>query len=388
MIASGTDITEPGRPAAAMTQGEQLFLQLFARSPDAILLIDPHDPAVSWPIVDCNEAACRMNGYTRAELVGKSIDTLNTARGTPDERAAYLEGLRREGVLSLETLHRHRDGHTFPVEVSTWLVCLGGRELVLGIDRDISIRKQTEQALLHALESERRSTERLRELDQMKNTFLTAVSHDLRAPLTTVLGSALTLERLRPTLPVDDQDELIRAISSNAQRLQHMLVDLLDLDRLTRGVVEPIRTRTDLAALVRRIVEDSGILEDHVLHMDLDPNHVEVDGPKVERIVDNLVTNARRYTAPGTEVWIATKPSEEGVLLIVEDAGSGIPEADRDHIFEPFRQVGPRPPGSPGAGIGLSLVAKFAEIHGGGAWVDDRPGGGSSFKVFLPTDGP
>jgi len=186
---------------------------------------------------------------------------------------------------------------------------------------------------------------------------------------------------------LDEQDELIRAISSNAQRLQHMLTDLLDLDRLTRGVVEPVRTRTDLAALVRRIVEDSGILEDHVLHTDLDPTLVDVDGPKVERIVDNLLMNARRHTAPGTEIWITTRPSKRGVLLIVEDTGPGVPEAEREVIFEPFRQVARPFPRSPGSGIGLSLVAKFAEIHGGRAWVEDRPGGGSSFRVFLPTGG-
>jgi len=142
MVGSPAGITEPERPAVAMSEGEHQFRQLFARSPDAIVLIDPHDLAVSWPIVDCNEAACRMNGYTRGELIGKSIDTLNTTRGTPEERAAYLVGLRREGVLSLETLHRHREGHTFPVEVSTWLVSLGARELVLGIDRDITLRSR------------------------------------------------------------------------------------------------------------------------------------------------------------------------------------------------------------------------------------------------------
>ncbi|MFL5796650.1 MAG: PAS domain S-box protein [Actinomycetota bacterium] len=364
---------------------ERQFQHLFQASPDAVLLIDPDDPSVSWPIVDCNEAACRMNGYTREELVGRSVDMLNVSPGSPEERARYLERLRRDRVISVEAEHRYKGGRIFPVEVSTSLITFEGRELVLGIDRDITERKRTEHVLRRALESERETGARLRDLDLMKNAFVSAVSHDLRTPLTTVLGSALTLERLRPTLSVDDQDHLIRAISSNAQRLQRMLTDLLDLDRLTRGALEPVRSPTDLPALVRRVVEDSGILEDHVVHLDVDPMVLQLDSPKVERIVDNLLMNARRHTLPGTDVWVAAHPVEEGVLLLVEDAGPGVPAESRGVIFEPFHQVGQPDPNSSGVGIGLSLVTKFAELHGGRAWVEHRQGGGASFRVFLPT---
>jgi PAS domain S-box-containing protein len=380
-----SDLTVSKRFEAVVRESEQQFKQLFEASPDAIVLIDPHDPSASWPILDCNEAACKMNGYTRDELIGESIDTLNVTRGTPEERAAYLNRLRSEKVISLETFHRHKNGHVFPVEVSTSVVTFGGRELVLGIDRDITERKRTEHALNRALQFERESAERLREVDEMKNAFLTAVSHDLRTPLTAVLGSALTLERLRSTLSTGEQDHLIHAISFNAQRLQRMLADLLDLDRLTRGVLEPERTRTDIAALIQRLVEDTGIIEDHPVHVETESLVVEVDRPKVERIIDNLLANARRHTAPGTDVWIAARPVDGGVLVIVEDAGPGVPQADREKIFEPFKQLGKPSPHSPGVGIGLALVAKFAELHGGRAWVQDRLGGGASFRVFLPT---
>jgi PAS domain S-box-containing protein len=378
-----TDISENRRFEAILRESEQQFRKLFEASPDAIVLIDPHDPDGSWPILDCNEAACKMNGYSREELTGESIDILNISRGTLEERATYLSRLRRDSVISLETFHRHKDGHVFPVEVSTSLVTFGGRELVLGIDRDITERKRTEQALHRALESERESAERLRELDEMKNAFLTAVSHDLRTPLTALLGSALTLERLRSTLSAEDQDHLVHAISFNAERLQRMLSDLLDLDRLTRGVLEPVRTRTDMAALITHLIEDSGVLEDHRVHVETDQLFVDVDRPKVERILDNLLANARRHTDPGTEIWIAVEPVDGGILLIVEDAGPGVPEASREQIFEPFKQLGEPSPHSPGVGIGLALVAKFAELHGGRAWVQEREGGGASFRVFL-----
>lgn len=379
----GSNGTDRRRLEAALRIGDQSFRQLFDGSPDAMMLIDPHDPAAAWPIVDLNEAASRMNGYPRNELIGRSVDAVNLTRGTPPERAEYLDRLRREGTISLETFHRHKTGRVFPVEVSTTLVSFGDRELVLGIDRDITQRKLTEESLRRAVETERQSAERLREIDQMKNNFLTAVSHDLRTPLTSVLGSALTLERLRRSLSDDEQDELIRAISTNAQRLQRILGDLLDLDRLTRGTMDAVRVPTDLETLVRGVVAESGIGEDHQVHLAVEPIVAEVDGPKVERIVDNLLGNARRHTEPGTEIWVAVRPVPGGALLVVEDRGPGVPADQRERIFQPFIQVDPSAH-SPGAGIGLALVAKLAELHGGRAWVEDRPGGGSSFRVLLP----
>ena len=141
------DITEQYRVEQAMRESEQRFRHLFTHSPDALLLIDPHDPQVSWPIVDCNETASRMNGYSREEMIGQSIDLLNLAPGTREERIAYMEDLRRERVILTETFHRHKDGHVFPIEVSTSLFTFGGRELVLGIDRDITERVRAKEAL-------------------------------------------------------------------------------------------------------------------------------------------------------------------------------------------------------------------------------------------------
>ena len=124
-----------------------LLRTLLDLSPDAVIVIDPHDPNVSWPIIDCNTAACVMNGFAREELIGHSIDVLNATEGTQEERDAYLKQLREAGTLKYETLHHRKDNTTFPVEVSTTLIIVGGRELVIGIDRDISERKKIEEAL-------------------------------------------------------------------------------------------------------------------------------------------------------------------------------------------------------------------------------------------------
>jgi signal transduction histidine kinase len=109
-----------------------------------------------------------------------------------------------------------------------------------------------------------------------------------------------------------------------------------------------------------------------------------VDPVKVERVVENLLANAARHTSEGTPVWVRVARHGGQVLITVDDAGAGVPRELRTALFEPFCQ-GPSAAGhAPGVGIGLSLVARFAELHGGRAWVEDRPGGGSSFRVLLP----
>ena len=134
--------------ARELRESEQRFRLLFAASPDAILLMDPHDPGLPWRIVDCNEVAARMYGYPREELIGRPLDyLLNMTPGVAEEREARLEAMRQGDVVHLETLRRHNDGHIFPVEVSATLATFGGSELVIGIQRDITERKQAEDAL-------------------------------------------------------------------------------------------------------------------------------------------------------------------------------------------------------------------------------------------------
>ena len=130
------------------------------------------------------------------------------------------------------------------------------------------------------------------------------------------------------------------------------------------------------------------ILGERSVELDLEPVIASIDAAKVERIVENLLVNATRHTAPSASLWVRVRPGPGGVLLVVEDDGPGVPEEMREAIFEPFRQVPGAAHPSPGVGIGLSLVARFAELHGGRAWVEEREGGGASFQVVLPDSGP
>ena len=261
-----------------------------------------------------------------------------------------------------------------------------------GLMIDVTERRLAEETLARserqyseAFRREREAAQRLRTLDEMKNTFLEAVSHDLRTPLTAILGSALTLEQSQLRIPSDDALDLVRRIATNARKLERLLGDLLDLDRLQRGIISPQRRPTDLAALVRRGVEETENLTGRQIEADAEAITVSVDAAKVERILENLLSNALRHTPSDARVWVRARAEGGGVSIVVEDEGPGVPDDHKLAVFEAFRQAPGSSSGhSPGVGIGLSLVKRFAELHGGRAWVTDREGGGAAFRVFLP----
>lgn len=235
------------------------------------------------------------------------------------------------------------------------------------------------------LERERQTVKRLQELDELKNTFLSAVSHELRTPLSVILGSAMTLAARGEQLGEEGSRQLLASLVDSSHKLDSLLTDLLDLDRLTRGVLELRRQPTDIGELVRRVL-DTLPLDGRTTSVETEAVVIEVDAAKVERIAENLIANAARHTPIETPVWVRVVKAEGGASLIVEDGGPGIPAEMRETIFEPFRR-GAEAPYVPGTGIGLSLVSRFAALHGGRAWVEEREGGGASFRVFLPSGG-
>ena len=141
------DITERKRAEQALRETEERFRVLFQYSPDGIVLIDPFHATTAWAIIDCNDNFCRMNGYSKEELIGQPIDIVNTEGFDDANRATHLEHLHRR-YLGLETMHRRKDGVIFPIEYVSTVVTLGGREFVLGIDRDVTERKQAEEKLI------------------------------------------------------------------------------------------------------------------------------------------------------------------------------------------------------------------------------------------------
>jgi PAS domain S-box-containing protein len=351
--------------------------RIFQTIGDGVVVLD-----LGGKVVDANAAAERLLGQPLARLVGQPA-----SRVVPAWAGVVRAQLADGGGDAVEEIAA--DGRILEVTVSTLTDHLEWPTGQLVVARDVTDRRGVERQLRDSLEREQAMTRHLRALDQMKSTFLQAVSHELRNPLASVVGIALTLQRRQRELESGDAADLLHRLSKSARKMDRLLNDLLDLDRLAQPTVTPEREYVDVGELVERVVKEivAEFPEHRPVHVDACPLRLEVDPPKVERIVENLLANAVRHTPPGTPVWVRVEPRDQGALLTVEDAGPGVPEHLREAIFEPFRQ-GPAPAShAPGLGVGLALVRVFAQLHGGGAWVEERQGQGASFRVHLPDGG-
>jgi PAS domain S-box-containing protein len=383
------DVTEDRAETVTASEAEERYRLLVEQIP-AVTYIDevPAGNTADLTPVYMSPQIERLLGYTPHEWLGDPDlwNRVTHPEDVDDADAAASRAFEDGTPLSIEYRMIARDGRTKWIreEAALYRDEHGVAKFWQGVYFDISELKRAEDELNNALAREREAAERLRALDELKNTFLQAVSHDLRTPLAAIYGLARTLEQRDLALDDDEARDMAARIANNSRKLARMVSDLLDLDRLSRGILEPKLRHVDLGDVVREAVEQLDVAERRTIELDAESVTIPVDVAKVERIVENLLVNTLRHTPAGTHVWVRTRAIAGGAEIVVEDDGPGVPPALHEVIFEPFRQGPSQSSHAPGAGIGLALVSRFAELHGGRAWVQDRPGGGASFRVFLP----
>lgn len=230
----------------------------------------------------------------------------------------------------------------------------------------------------------RRQQARLEEATAVKSAFLRAISHELRTPLTVIRGSTQLLREQADRLTRTQRRQIESRLDTNARRLERLVTDLLDVDRLLRGTIEAAADPVDLAEVAADMVEQAD-RDDRPVTLEAAPTVVAGDRPKLERIVDALVGNALRHTPPGTPVRIWVTPHEDHGVLVVEDEGPGLPDELRGRVFEVFEQGEQAATAArPGTGVGLALVDRLVRLHGGTVDAEDRHGGGARLVVRLP----
>jgi two-component system sensor histidine kinase KdpD len=237
------------------------------------------------------------------------------------------------------------------------------------------------------LEREAVDAEALRRSDAMKTALLRAVSHDLRTPLMAILTSAGALRRDDLALDATDRGELVDTIFGEAERLDRLVSNLLDLSRLQAGAAEPepaVWAIDDVVLQALDSVEGVGDRVEVSLLED-EPVAVRVDLHQIERVIANLIENALRYSPANEPVRVQVSETGSEVLVRVVDRGSGIVASEAERIFEPF-QRGARSTEVRGAGLGLAIARGFAEANGGRVWAESRAGQGAAFVLALPKE--
>ncbi|MGB6796902.1 MAG: ATP-binding protein, partial [Xanthobacteraceae bacterium] len=231
--------------------------------------------------------------------------------------------------------------------------------------------------------------ERAAETERLRSALLTSISHDLKTPLASVLGSAGTMRDLSDRLSDSEKADLLATIIDESERLNRFIANLLDMTKLESGAVMPKLAPHDLSEIIgstlRRTVK---ILRHHSVQLDLatDMPMVSLDAVLFEQVLFNLLDNAAKYAAPGTTIFIRTWRDRTTVCLQILDEGEGIPQSDLEHIFDKFYRVQKTDQVRPGTGLGLAISRGFVEAMSGtivaGNRTDRR---GAAFTITLPV---
>lgn len=226
-------------------------------------------------------------------------------------------------------------------------------------------------------------TER-RQHEEFRDQYIGLISHDLRTPLLTINLSAATLKLQIERGEHTKAAESLEAIRHCTKRMSEMIEDLLETTRLESGQLQLHISPVDLTALVRTVARELGVGATHTIRCEGEGAVVLADAGRLERVLENLVGNAIRYSAPGRQVTIRVETSKAETLVSVIDEGEGIPPEVMPKLFHRFYRAGPGD-ASNGLGLGLYNSRLIVEQHGGRIWVESRPGEGSTFAFSLPA---
>jgi two-component system sensor histidine kinase KdpD len=307
--------------------------------------------------------------WARGKTAGLGTDTLPSASA----RFLLLRGGRgKVGILAIRP--RHVQGFVDPEQ----------RQLLDAFASQIGTAVERVR-----LAEDARRTELEMETERLRSSLLSSVSHDLRTPLGVITGATSTLLQDEATLDPSTRRELVQTAHEEAERLNRLVKNLLDMTRLAAGAIQPRKEWHPLdeivgVALSRLDKHLAGRSVDVKLPADLPP--IPLDDLLIEQVLMNLLENASKYTPPGSPIEIVARALPGAVEVEVVDRGPGVPRAERDHVFEKFYRL--KHEGTEGgAGLGLAICRGFVEAHGGRIWIEDRDGGGARFCFTLPIEG-
>jgi PAS domain S-box-containing protein len=379
------DVTAQIVAEQALRRSAERFQALTEQSFDLIVVTDA-DSVITY----VNAAVEPVLGRLPEELVGTTVASWLHPADIPALEAAIAAERETPGsVGEVDYRMRHADGSWRWLETSgkklTGEPAAGGFLVTL---RDITERKAAEVERERAARLMRKQNTMLREADRLKSELISVVSHDLRTPLTSVVGYLELLDDEEVGPLTAEQHGYLAAIRRGADRLLALVNDLLLIARADAGKLDLDLAETDLAELARDAVH--ALLPkaaDSAIRLELladEPVQARVDRARIAELLENLLSNALKFTPAGGSVDVRVAPQTGACLLEVADSGIGISADDQRHLFERFYRS-KRAQAAPGVGLGLAIVKAIAEAHGGSVSVESREQAGTTFRVSLPA---
>lgn len=396
------DLTTRREAEEQLRRSEEMFRLIVASVRDyAIFMLDPTGHIASW-----NAGARRIKGWEADEIIGRHFSTFyppeDVANGKPQRK---LEIATEQGSVEDEGWRVRKDGSRFWANVVITAIRDEKGELrgFAKVTRDVTERRQREEmqqalieqreARLQAEEERHRAETSFRvsqEANRAKDEFLMTLSHELRTPMTAILGWV----RLLPTMSPEDPAfrEAISSIARGAQLQAHLIDDVLDVSRIVSGKLRLGRENVDVAQLLTSSLEAVRPTADAkaiTIATAFSPNlgHIIADPTRVQQVLWNLLSNAVKFTPKHGVVTVGAKRTGSHLQITVSDNGEGIETTFLPHVFEPFRQAeNPSTRVHGGLGLGLSIVRYIVEAHGGEVTAQSGGRGkGSTFTVTLPV---
>jgi PAS domain S-box-containing protein len=346
-----------------------------------------------------NPGAERLLGYRADEVLGQltrsfhsdeAIAEKSAEIGVENDFSVVAQALIGRGATDMKFVRKDGEERSHSMSLNR---IEDDRGQVLGYvstSEDITDRVEAENRLVEALETERQAVERLRDVDQVKDAFVSSVSHELRTPITSILGYIEMLEEGVYGDLTREQLDAVRRVATNSTRLLSLISDLLTLSRVQEDAIGMADRVVDLRRIVCAgvaVVAPTLELRRLELNMDLPEEPIPFLGDRdmLERVVINLVGNAVKFTPEGGQVEVGLDTGTELVELRVSDTGIGIPHEEQEQLFSRFfRSSLAQQQAIPGSGLGLSIALAIVEKHGGTMSVESEPGEGTTFRVRLP----
>jgi len=387
------DITQRKRMEEALQASEEKYRSLVR---NVGLGIFRSTPGATGRFLEVNPAMEEITGYSNEELLRMNVSDLYVH---PEEKEAVLNKLASAtGKVRRELRLRKKDGTKIIVSDTRVAMRDGAGKVQYfdGILRDITQRKRMEEQLKQKMEELQVAYQKLKELDQLKDSFLSTVSHELRTPLTSIKSFSEIL--LSYDEDKETQREFLTIINEESNRLTRLINDFLDLSKIEAGRVQWQTVELSLSEVIQIAINATQALTIQMklkVDTDLDPNLPTVwcDKDRLVQVVTNLLSNAIKFTPEGGIIQVKaqllngskSRVDSNMVMVSVSDNGIGIAPKDHQTIFEKFKQVGDTLSGKPkGTGLGLPICKEIIEHYGGKIWVESELGKGSTFFFTLP----